>query len=107
MLPVTVESPLVSAGAPAYNGETTVERSLQAIQRQTYLNLEIIVDWHSDLIESGVTGKLVPHGDTVDLAETLVRLKKPLRRASRGSALRTSTKPLELSHYRNQHVCSK
>ena len=104
---MTVESPLVSVGVPVYNGETTVERSLQAIQRQTCPNLEIIVDWHSDLIESGVTGKLVPHGDTADLAEALVRLKKPLRRASRDSALRTNTKTLELSHYRNQHVSSK
>ena len=104
---MSVEIPLVSVGVPVYNGEATVARSLQAIQRQTCLNLEIIFDWHSDLIESGVTGELVPHGDTTALAEALDRLKQPLRRASRGSALRTSTKTLGLSHYRNQHVSSK
>ena len=40
---MSVESPLVSVGVPVYNGGATVERSLQAIQRQTYLNLEIII----------------------------------------------------------------
>ena len=40
---MSVEIPLVSVGVPVYNGEATVARSLQAIQRQTYPNLEIII----------------------------------------------------------------
>jgi hypothetical protein len=99
-------------GVPVYNGETTVERPLQAIQRKTCPDLEIIVDWDSDLIESGVTGELVTHGDRAALAEVLGRLKRPLdeppvMRPSRDSALRTNTKILELSHYHNQHVSSR
>lgn len=41
--PPTESEPLVSAVVPAYNAESTIDRALVSLRRQTYTNLEILV----------------------------------------------------------------
>lgn len=47
------------------------------------------IDWHSELVETGVTGELVPHLDQIAMADAIERLlDDPARARAMGDALR-------------------
>jgi len=94
--------PLAAAVVSPHTGRALTEAALGAAAVVAY-----DVDWQSELIETGVTGVLVPHGNQTEMAEGVYRLLSDRDYARKlGNALRerarTMLDPAELDEHERQ-----